>query len=258
MRLCLCVLWLAFAAPLHADPPGIVELSPAPQVQPQPNAAAPLDLDHYRWYGIRGYAGKVTWKTAGEIGHYQTAEPTTVLGALQGTVGVAPQKVPAAALVVWGVKPGTVTITAWGVVDGSAVELDSRTIAVGGVQPIPPGPGPNPPPLPPPGPVVTAGPKYLTLIEDTTAPYPGRATYWDDAALVAKLKAAGHTVRKADLNLASPPADLAPYIARAAGKKLPWLTVVVGSGPSAGKLLFEGALPATSADLATLLDKIGG
>jgi len=137
---------------LRADPPpAIVELSPAPQPAPSP-APAPgplaLDLDHYRWFGVSGYAGKVTWKVHGAgIGTYATTDATTVLGALQGTPGVTPQKVPAKAFIVWGVAPGAVKLTAWGVVDGEAIELDSKALAVGGAVPPTPVPGP-PAPVP--------------------------------------------------------------------------------------------------------------
>jgi len=112
--------------------------------------------------------------------------------------------------------------------------------------------------------VVTVGPKYIVVIEETQDTATARGVYWTDAALNARLKAKGHTKRIADKNTVDatgkPPADLAPYIARAngSGKGLPQLFIVDAGGASTGEMIFQGDLPATPAALLELLTKVGG
>ena len=266
------VLLLAMAVPVWAvDPPKPVEivllnpvLPPAPP--PLPPAPQPdpgrISLNETLYYaavaGDQPYAGKIGWKVVGQGAIWLKAKkPMTVSMASADRLSLQPVDVPVGTLVIQGTAKGSVTITALGIdAAGDPAELRTITLVVdGGAGPDPtPGPGPNPKPSP----VVVDGPKSITLIEDTTSPYPLRAKYWEDPDLLAKLKAKGSTVHKADVNAPAPAPDMVPYMQRAAGRKLPQVFIVVPSGPKAGTLLFEGPLPATPADLSKLLDTIGG
>lgn len=117
--------------------------------------------------------------------------------------------------------------------------------------PSPPGPGPVPDP---PGPVSKL---FIVVIEDTLSSKGSRGAYYANKDLLARIKGKGWQLRVEDkgvLNAAGvTPPDLAPYIKAAAGKE-PYVFLVNQDG----KVLSEGALPSSPADLLALIQKVGG
>lgn len=122
-------------------------------------------------------------------------------------------------------------------------------------------PAPAPAPVPPPGgkvdPPPSAGPLYLVVIGTATGAAE-RGQLYADPALQSYLKIKGHHVRLVDENVVGPdgkpPADVAPYLARAQGKALPQLFLV----DQAGHVLYAGPLPTTAPGIIALLKSRGG
>lgn len=117
-------------------------------------------------------------------------------------------------------------------------------------EPAPPGPDPIP-----------VGPKklWMVVIEETSQAANNRGSYFANAALANKIKSSGHKYRVADKDVKNAegqtPPDLAPYIAAASGKGLPWVFLV---DQATGKVYHNSALPATPEALVELLTKVGG
>jgi hypothetical protein len=141
------------------------------------------------------------------------------------------------------------------------VPLVSQTVITydGNVPVPPPGPAPGPvPPGPNPGPNPGQLTKlYVVVIEDTAAAKAGRAAYFANDALLARIKSKGWVLRvesKDVLNAAGQtPPDLVPYLSVSKGKE-PYLFLV----NEKGQPLFEGSLPDTPAALLSLIQKVGG
>lgn len=116
---------------------------------------------------------------------------------------------------------------------------------------------PKPNPTPPDPPPVTGKAAAFVIVEETADAAGNRAAFLSDPALSAVIKAQGLKYQTFDQDAAKdrffPPA-LKGYADKAKGKKLPCLFVT----DAAGKLLFEGDLPATGAELAALLAKYKG
>jgi hypothetical protein len=123
----------------------------------------------------------------------------------------------------------------------------------------PAAPAPTPPPQGSPPPAAPrAGGAHVVVIEETAQASSARGAYLASADLAAYLRARGWRMRWADRDArdagGKAPADLAPYLARARGRTLPYLCVV----DEHGNVWHEGALPATPAGLLALLKRIGG
>lgn len=155
----------------RADPPQIVA-SPGPKAA-MPTAGMPVILDpgKFVWLDLEGHAGPVTWAfTADGIVDLPEGSGESWGGHKQGEAKAGWHKAPSkTAVPCLGVSPGTVTITAWGVVDGKAKRLAALTIAVG---PAPPDVKPDEP-----KPDVKPDPKPVTsfrvfLIYESGATYP--------------------------------------------------------------------------------------
>lgn len=116
------------------------------------------------------------------------------------------------------------------------------------------GPGPTPPT---PAPVVARPVAAFVIVEETADAANDRGAFLMDPGLAAAIKAQGllHLVFDKDA-AADPafPAGLQGYAKRAAGQKLPRVFLT----DAAGKLLFEGDLPASPADFVALLAKFKG
>jgi hypothetical protein len=143
--------------------------------------------------------------------------------------------------------------------DGTVQEVATRTVlstqdVVIGDDGIP-DPKPGPDPNPNPGPVAKA---WIVVIEETQEASAQRGKFLEDRALVDYVAGKKWAVRVADKDAkgpdGKPPADLAPYLTRASGKQLPQMYIV----SDARDVLYEGAVPATPADLLALLRKLGG
>jgi hypothetical protein len=120
-----------------------------------------------------------------------------------------------------------------------------------------PTPSPTPGPSPAPTPVPVAQTLWITVIEESAQRTPAQAAVITSKAVADLVKAKSHHWRVADQNAkdesGAVPADLAGYIQHAAGK-LPYIALT----DQAGKIIYEGALPATEAELVSLLKKYGG
>jgi hypothetical protein len=150
--------------------------------------------------------------------------------------------------------PGTYAVKLRAV-KGRSVQTARHTVVVGDPAPPPPGPGPAPPnppgPTPPPAP--TSPVAYLVVVEETAEAVGTRGAFFADAALAARMKARGIKWRVIDKDVVGPdgkpPADVARFLALAAGKPYPSLFTV----DAAGKLIGQQPMPRTPADLLTLL-----
>ena len=138
-----------------------------------------------------------------------------------------------------GLKPGKYRFVA---VAAGATGEQTRAdfvVTIPGVVPNPgptpdPGPGPGPGPTPDPKPAPAPGKRFLVIVEETADAVPIRGQILANPDLAARVAAQGHKWRIADKdNLTSKgtaPADLKPYFAEAAGKKLPRLYIVAPDG----------------------------
>jgi hypothetical protein len=250
--------------PPLSSQPAIIELSPASQVKP----TEPLNIspDRFRWFGVQGYTGSLSWEVEGAAAGYQIFSTAGKLfGRAEGQAEPTFSDIPANSIVVWGKagRSGSVKLNALGIVDGKPKTLATQTLQILGASPSPtptprPGPSPSPSPSPTPTPVA-AGPRYIVVVEGIPSTGSVPVNYLSDIA--EKLKAKGHTLRTCNPDTVDGggkvPADLAPYIQRTNGKKLPVLFIVEDKQPE-GRLLFEGELPATSNDFLKLLAEKGG
>jgi hypothetical protein len=99
---------------------------------------------------------------------------------------------------------------------------------------------------------------WVVIIEETADALPERGRWLGDPELRKYVAAKGWRFRVADKDTkdkeGNTPADLKPYIDRAAGKGYPQVYVV----DQDGKVRHEGPLPKAPADLLATLKKIGG
>lgn len=121
-----------------------------------------------------------------------------------------------------------------------------------------PVPGPPGPPNPvPPGPTPAVSKLYVVVIEETMSAKANRASYYADTKLLERIKSKHYAFRVEDRDVRNAagqvPPDLAPYIKAASGKE-PYAFLV----NEKGKVLWEGPLPTTPADLLALIQKVGG
>jgi hypothetical protein len=122
--------------------------------------------------------------------------------------------------------------------------------------PVPPGPKPDPTPTPtptpPPGPTPPPDPNpddlkksklFAVIVEETGDAASTRGAFLASPVVNKALKAGGHVVRVVDKDVVGvdgkPPADVAKYMALAAGKPYPSLYLV----DEAGKTRFSGPMP---------------
>lgn len=223
--------------------------------------AAPLSVGKFLFVSVSNYDGPITWDwSAGSAVRAFAVKPgETYPGFREGDTHAGAHAAPTGkseVLMVFGEQPGTVTVAAWGVVDGKPKKLASLAIAVGVVKPQPM-PEPKPEPEPKPKPYV--GKWRILIVEETAQAAANRGEYLTDPALLdyvrekcsAKIRVVDQDVVGPD---GKPPKDLQPWLARAKGKKLPhWY--VVGDD---GTILAEGDLPPTPQAALDALKKIGG
>lgn len=122
--------------------------------------------------------------------------------------------------------------------------------------PVPPNPGPTPPP-PPPVPVVVKT-LWILVVEETGEASSERGAFFGDKDLQARVRDKGHRYRVTDKDVrdakGNVPKDLAPWLEKAKGKKLPQLFLISQDGD----VLYEGNMVATPKDLIALMAKVGG
>lgn len=251
----LAIVTLVSSAPA-ADPPVLKELSPSPKVIPRPTDPIPVDVGKYRFFSVEGYAGtSVTWEVDGtSVGIKEVATPVTLFGLVQGQPEPGEYPVPAGAVIVWGVNAGETRVVAYGVVDGKAKRLLSMVFTTG------PPPDVEPIPKPKPVPVPVAGKLFgWVMIEDLAVPFANRGLTLNAAVAWSGTNGISHRTAGKNVVDASgkPPADMVPYLTRAAGKPVPQLFLITADG----KLLYEGPAP-TGADapaaFIALLEKYKG
>jgi hypothetical protein len=224
-------------------------LTPAPPAPAQgPAAADPVEAHAL----VLSLPAKVTGP-AGQPIHVAASSTATLYVWLPGSEGLDVFRpgpgVQQAQCAVRAAKPGTYRL--WCVAAlGQRYSTGTVSVVVGD--------GPPPPPTPPPPPPPVAVGKLWLVIVETPSGAAGRGKLLADPALQALVKARGHRLRVVDADVrgpdGNPPADVAPYLDRAAGKTLPQLFIVT----EAGAVLFAGALPETGAALAELVKAKGG
>jgi hypothetical protein len=115
----------------------------------------------------------------------------------------------------------------------------------------------TPQPSPSPTPQPAAQTIWITVVEETSQRTPQQAAVINSKAVADLIQARGHYWRAIDQNARNEqgqaPADLAAYVQRSAGR-LPYVILT----DSAGKILFEGPLPATEQAMLDLVKKYGG
>ena len=264
MRLYLCLLpALAPALCRAADPPApealppaIVELSPA--MLPAPSASPSIGPDRWRWFGVAGYTGALSWEIKGDAAWTQEADaPKELIGRVEGQAVPSVMRVPAGALMVYGLdRPGVVQLKALGIVGGRPKTLAVMSVTMTGGQPspapVPPVPvPPNPGPAPAPDPVVTAEHLSLVVVENTRARTPATAAVLNATDWWKGLEAKGHRYTFYDAGTADPVGQAyAKYVTGA----LPQLVV---TDLATGKVLGGQSLPlpAATADIDALVAK---
>lgn len=137
----------AFAAdpipnPVAVPVPGIVELSQVKAAPPRLTDIDSIDVGKTRYYKIANYEGPVTYEIVGDAVLFKEVEKAITLGiVIQGETEPTYPDVPAGSVILWGKKPGTVDLAAWGVVGGKPKKLLTKSFRVVGADP---GPGPKP------------------------------------------------------------------------------------------------------------------
>lgn len=147
---------------------------------------------------------------------------------------------------------------------GESFELAGadEVVTIGDPPPIPPGPTPTPPgPTPTP---VTAGKRWVVIIEETEAGVVDKALIFRDPAVNVRMKAGNHQFRIIDKDVKDAsgqvPADVARFITASQGKTLPQVYFV----DEQGHTVLSEAMPMTgtqsgdSAAFLALLTKAGG
>jgi hypothetical protein len=194
---------------------------------------------------------------AGSAIHVKAQSPAKVFVWLAGSDGLdvfhAAQGVDPSQCAVRAAQPGTYRLWCVGVLnDRTATGLITVTIT----GDAPPGPKPDPDPKPDPPPVAVGRPWVIVI--ETAAGAPTRGLTFADPALTAFMKIHGHRFRIVDSGVVgadgNPPPDVAPYLARAAGKMLPQAFIVTEQG----RVLYGGELPGDAAGLLALIKKVGG
>lgn len=137
----------------------------------------------------------------------------------------------------------------------STVDVDAGQ----GPQP-PPKPDPPKPDPPKPDPKPVEGKRWVLVIEETADPVwqLQRGALVTNKALHDRIRERGHDWKLVDKDVkdsnGNVPADLAAYLRRVAGKKLPWVFVV----DVAGTVLVDETYPGSPAKLLDSLKKAGG
>lgn len=138
--------------------------------------------------------------------------------------------------------------------DGTTVIAEAVASVVVGGEPMP-DPKPDPGPKPNPKPIAKA---WVVIVEETAEAREGRGKMVTDKDLHGYISGKGWKLRMTDKDVVDAngktPADLAPYVARAKSKGLPFFCVV----DQDGTIRTEGVLPETAADLLDALKKVGG
>lgn len=147
-------------------------------------------------------------------------------------------------------------------VEATVINWDTRkwqtadAVVTFGQQPQPPpGPGPGPDPEPTPN---TPTKFKIVIIEETDEAVAGRGAFLASTTLAAYMREKGHSWRVVDQDVTDvngkQPADIAPYMQLAKGKKLPQVFLV----DDAGKLRFQGDCTMKADAMITLLKQWGG
>jgi len=150
MRTALCLILCAVVAQAaDTSPPAIKLMTPGLKpVMVQP-AAPPLKVGDYQWFKLDNYVGLTTWEVEGDSAViHELEKPVQRIDWPDGTKPPVVTDLPAGVLLVRGMKPGDVKLSAWGVVDNRAKRLATIVLTVEGARPPPVSPLP---PVEPPG-----------------------------------------------------------------------------------------------------------
>lgn len=240
-----------------AEPPIRVPSGPVVPVPmpPRPGPDAPLRLAADQLLVIEADIPVIVLASpAGLVSVGEEAGPVRVRGRFVDGVGTETRTYKGKQVfTVEAVKTGRVELLVVPLGLKSAADVVRRTVDVDA------GTGPQPPPKPEPQPgPVAEGKRYILLVEETADANASRGKLFTDATLFQRIKDRGHIWRAADKDVrdaaGNVPADLKPYLDRAAGKKLPQVFIVAPDGT----VLIQAECPADAATLLELLKRAGG
>lgn len=258
--------WLAFAiVGVQASDPvtvGIRELSPVPKNEPLPSTPIALDVGKYRWFEITGYKGAVTWEVDGEsVGMKEVTKPLTFFGPVMGQSEPGEFDIPVGSAIVWGKSKGLTKLTAYGVVDGKAKRLFSKSFTVDGSAPKPPPDEPVEPVKPP----VSLNPFTNQYGLHVLITFDGKETESQQSIIY------GEEVRKYILEKCAIGPDgvtragrIWPVKTNASGAEKLWQDAFAKTGGKRRLLIgngtkgYDGELPANVEETMKLLKSIGG
>ncbi len=245
--LALAFLSLVQQAPAQTLKPVFPEPKPVPvTVDP-----TPLDVGKYLSYSIDGHTGPITWEIEGSgAGFKECAKALTLFGLVQNTTEPGEYEIPANAVILWGKTPGVVKLHAFGVVEGRAKRLLSKSFVVGGSVPIPD-------PIDPVNPI-EPGKRIVLIVEETADAAANRAAVFADKGLRDYIAMKAHLWRCVDKDVVDgkgqTPKDLVPWIEKSKSAGIPRLFITTDKG----KILYEGNVPTTADGILTQLKKVGG
>lgn len=160
--------------------PTIVELSKVKADPPKATDPVALDVGKSRFFKVEDYAGPLTWEMTGDALLFKEVEKPTLIGMVQqGEVEPSYPEVPAGAVILWGKRPGTAELSAWGVVGGKPKKLLTKPFVVSGEGPRPP-PKPDDPVIPTPpkpdgtSPFTEAGNRCLIVFDSANTARPAK------------------------------------------------------------------------------------
>lgn len=241
-----------------ADPPiRVPDSKPIPLPMPPAPQPGPLRLTADTLFVIDGDAPfLVLASPAGLVSITEDAGPLTI----RGRFADAPGKVETRrfrgkhVVTVEALATGRAELLVVPVGAAKASDVIRRTLDVDtGTAPAP---DPKPKPEPKPEPIVE-GKRWVLIVEETADAHRSRGKLLTDPELFARIKDKGHVWRITDDDVkdasGNVPADLKPYIDRAAGR-LPRLFVVAPDG----QVLVDEPCPADAAGVLKLLVGAGG
>lgn len=246
----LAFILLSVPLSLAADAPAIKLRSPEVVVRV---VAPALKVGEFQVFGLDNYTGSITWELEGDcVKLHELKEAVKRIDWPDGADAPVMTDIASGTLIIRGQSAGTAKLSAWGVIDGKAKKLASKTIIVEGASPKPdPKPDPKPQPY--------TGKLRLLIIEETEQAANNRGAFFNDEPLATYLREkCSHRPRIVDQDTkdvsGNPPLDIAPWLALAKGKKLPQWFVLKPTG----EILLSGDMPDTPAKLLAALKGVAG
>lgn len=124
----------AFAADAPAIKLMTPGIAPVTTIPPPPK----LKVDDFQWFKLDNYSGLTTWEIEGDAAIiHELAKPVQRIDWTDASKPPVVTDLPAGVLLVRGMKPGEVKLSAWGVVENRAKRLATIVLTVEGARPPP-------------------------------------------------------------------------------------------------------------------------